>query len=153
MSGVVYSNTVVARNGLGQFIRDCEQAAGATVRDFVEEGASVAATMAPRRSGQLASSIKPFMLTATSGVWGSNVKYAAAQEFGAGPHDISAHVKFFWDKAGRMWMYPETYERVTGFPGADPIHHPGNPATHFMKHSWEVMKPRFTALAKKHYPG
>lgn len=151
MSGVVYSNRVIARNNFGQFIRDCEQAANATVLDTVQEGADLAASFAPRRTGRLASSIKPFMLSATSGVWGSGLKYAAAQETGAKRHTITPNVQFFWDKAGRWWIAPEKY--WGGDPPFPPINHPGNPGTHYMKQSAAIMRRRMTQIAKTHYPG
>ncbi len=153
MSGVVYTNRVIARNSFGRFIRECEQAAEATVYDTVKEGAEVAAVLAPKRTGRLASSIEPFMLSATSGVWGSNVKYAAAQEKGAVPHPISAYVSFYWDKMGRQWLHPPTYQRLTGHPGADPINHPGNAATHFLRDSAAMMQRRMAQIAKSRYPG
>ncbi len=149
----IYTTRVVARNRFGQFIRDCEQAAENTVEDVVEEGAKVASGIAPRRTGRLAASIKPFMLSRTSGVWGTNVKYAAPQEFGAGPHPISAYVNFYWDKMGRQWMTPPRYEQVTGMPGADPISHPGNPATGFMIGSFNAVKGRMVQIARARYPG
>lgn len=153
MGGVVYSTTVVARNEFGRFIRDCEQAAENTVEDTVSEGADVAAMLAPKRTLRLASSIKPFMLSRTSGVWGSNVPYAAAQERGAVPHPISAYVSFYWQKAGRKWMHPDLYRRVTGGEPADPIWHPGNPARNFMRDSQAIMKRRMMAIARVRYPG
>lgn len=153
MSGIVYSNQVIARSRFGQFIRECEQAAEATVLDTVTEGAKLAAVYAPKRTFRLAGSIKPFMLSATSGVWGTNTPYAAAQEFGAVRHTIDAHVSFYWNKAGRMWMWPETYERRTGHPGADPINHPGNPGVHYMRDSQKIMSRRMVQIAKARYPG
>ena len=153
MSGVVYTNRVIARNRFGQFIRDCEQAAEDTVEQTVKEGAELAAVFAPKRTLRLAGSIKPFMLSRTSGVWGSNAPYAAAQEYGARPHPISAYVSFYWHKVGRQWLHPPVYERLTGHPGADPISHPGNPATHFMRDSFRIMSSRITQIAKQRYPG
>ncbi len=153
MSGVVYTNRVVARNEFGRFIRACEQAAEASVLETVTDGADLAAALAPKRSGRLAASIKPFMLSSTSGVWGSNVKYAAAQEKGASAHTITAYVSFYWDKMGRQWLYPTTYQRLTGHPRADPINHPGNPATHFLRDSAAVMRRRMIRTAKSRYPG
>jgi hypothetical protein len=153
MSGVVYTNRVIARNNFGQFIRECEQAAEATVEQTVTEGAEIAASFAPKRTLRLASSIKPFMLSRTSGVWGTNVPYAASQERGAVPHPISAYVSFYWHKVGRQWLHPPEYERLFGFPGADPIQHPGNPATHFLRDSFQIMSRRITTIAKARYPG
>lgn len=148
-----YSNQVILRNSFGQFIRECEAAAEATVQEMVDDGAKVAAGLAPKRTGRLAASIKGFMLSRTSGVWGTNLKYAAPQEFGAAPHEITAYVSFFWDKVGRMWLHPDQYLYQFGHFGADPINHPGNPATHYMQQSWAIMSPRFVELAKKYYPG
>ena len=153
MSGVIYTNRVIARNNFGRFIAECEQAAENTVEDTVSEGADIAASLAPKRTLRLASSIKPFMLSRTSGVWGSNVPYAAAQEKGAAPHPISAYVSFYWHKVGRQWLPPPAYERITGRPGADPIQHPGNPARHFLRDSQAIMKRRMIQIAKMRYPG
>jgi len=150
---VAVSTRVVARNNIGQFIRDCEQAAGETVLDVAKQGVAASQALAPKRTGALAASIQPFLITRTQAVWGSALKYALPQETGARPHPLPANVSFWWEREGRPWMAPETYLRVTGFPGADPISHPGNPATHYLRDGFDAIKHRITDIMRKHYPG
>ena len=150
---VAVSNRVIARNGLGQFIRECEQAAGETVLDVARQGVAASRALAPVRTGALASSIQPFLLTRTQAVWGSNLKYALPQETGARAHDLPANVSFWWEREGRMWMPPEVYLRRTGHAGADPIKHPGNPGTHFLRDGFDSVWGRVMSIARKHYPG
>lgn len=153
MASAAVSTRVTARSGIGRFIADCEGAATATVLEAATDGSRIAAGRAPKRTGALAASIKPFLLSRTSAVWGSSLKYALPQETGSVPHDLPSNVSFFWEREGRMWMAPDTYQRVTGHAGADPIKHPGNPATHYLRGSYSVIKPRLLSIAKKHYPG
>lgn len=153
MAGVTVSNEVHVRNGFGRFIADVEGAATKVVEDALDAGIDAAQVAAPVRSGRLRDSFFPLILSRTSGVFGNTAPYAVFQDQGAGPHDIDAHVRFFWDKVGRMWMWPETYLRVTGHPGADPIHHPGNPATHFMQFGYEAAKVAARRAMHKYYPG
>jgi hypothetical protein len=89
----------------------------------------------------------------TKGEWGSSARHALAIEHGAAPHDIPANVRFYWDKVGRMWMPPEVYQRVTGFPGADPIHHPGNAAQPFLRPAYEQVMAGMGARMRRFYPG
>lgn len=147
------STHVVARNRFGQFIRAVEQAATETVLDTATQGAAASATLAPRRTGALAGSIKPFVVSRTAAVWGSNLKYALPQETGSVAHDLPANVSFFWEREGRMWMTPDQYLARTGYPGNDPIQHPGNPATHYLRDGYRSIRGRMLAIAAKHYPG
>jgi hypothetical protein len=153
------STQVHARNGIGQFIKACEEAATQTVLDTIEAGQRESQARAPVRTGALRASIQPFLTSRTSGVWGSSLKYALAHEKGSGIHGgkgkypISAYVRFFWDKAGRMWLHPDEYFNWTGHEGADPIMHPGVPATHYLRDGYEAIKPRMMQYARKNYPG
>lgn len=147
------STTVYSRNGIGRFISACERAATETVMDGAEAGARVSATLAPKRTGRLAASISPFLLSRTSAVWGSNLKYALPQETGAARHPLPANVSFFWEREGRMWLPPESYFKLTGHAGADPIDHPGNPATHYLRDGYKAVKGRMMSFAKRNYPG
>lgn len=150
---VAVTSRVVARNSMGRFIAACEQAATETVLDIAQQGANASRTFAPSRTGKLRASIQPFLLSRTQAVWGSSLKYALPQETGSVAHDMPANVSFFWEREGRMWMTPSQYLWITGFEGADPIRHPGNPATHFLRDGWRSVKPRMVAIADKHYPG
>lgn len=147
------SNRVVVRNKMGQFIRECEDAAQRTVVEAINEGADLSAALAPKRTGALAASIVPLVLSRTSGVWGSSLKYAMPQEEGSVRHALPADVSFWWEREARMWMPPDVYLRVTGYPGNDPIDHPGNPATHYLRDAYRVISRRLVKIAAKHYPG
>lgn len=147
------SNQVIARDGMGRFIADIESAATRSVEDAIDVGQGAAREGAPMRTGRLRGSFATAILSRTSGVFFNTAPYAKFQDEGAGPHTISAYVSFFWDKMGRMWMHPNTYERVTGHPGADPIHHPGNPATHFMLKGYEAAKRAMPGILQREYPG
>lgn len=147
------STQVHVRDAMGRFIADIEGAATKAVEQALDAGVASARVQAPVRSGRLRASFQPVVLSRTSGVFINTAPYAMAQDQGAVPHDISAHVSFFWEKMGRRWMYPEVYQRVTGFPGADPIHHPGNPATHFMDAGFDAIRRQMPAILKRCYPG
>lgn len=146
------SNDVIVRDNFGRFIRDIESAATRSVEDCLDEGIAAARVKAPSRTGRLRASFVPAILSRTSGVFTNTAPYAHFQDQGAGRHDIPAEVKFYWDKVGRMWMWPETYRRVTGFDPADPIDHPGNPAVEFMDAGYDRIKARMQAIIKKNYP-
>lgn len=147
------STNVIVRDRFGQFIADIAGAATRSVEDALDVGVAAARARAPQRTGRLRGSFVPAILSRTSGVFLNTAPYAMAQDQGAVPHTIDAHVSFFWDRAGRRWMWPETYQRVTGHPGADPIHHPGNPATHFMDAGYDAIKRRMPAILQRNYPG
>lgn len=147
------SNQIIVRDDFGRFIADIEGAATKVVEDAIEAGVAAAQVAAPVRTGRLRDSFVPLIMSRTMGRFLNTASYAEAQDQGAGPHNIDAHVRFFWDKVGRMWMWPETYLRVTGFPGADPIHHPGNPATHFMEAGYRAAVAAARRALPKYYPG
>lgn len=153
MAGVAVSNHVIVRDQFGRFIRDVEEAATRSVEDALDVGTAAARVAAPSRTGRLRGSFVSAILSRTSGVFLNQASYAMAQDQGARPHDIDAHVSFFWDKVGRKWMWPETYERVTKHPGADPIKHPGNPATHFMDAGYDAIKRAMPGILRRRYPG
>lgn len=157
--GITAKATVVARNDIGRFIRECEMAAESTVEDAIEEGARLSRAMAPAgskpdpRTVPLKESITTRMFGRTRGEWGSSARHALAIEKGAVPHAIPANVRFYWDKLGRMWMPPETYLRVTGYPGADPIQHPGNAAQPYLRPAYAQVMANIMSIARKNYPG
>lgn len=141
------SNRVVSRNGLGQLIRDCEQAGEDTAREAVERGAKLSRAMAPvgtkpdSRTKKLKDSIETHMISATSGVWYSTARHALPVEFSAAPHDISGKVFFFWEKEGRMWQ-----------PGENIIDHPGNPAQPFLRPAYDIVMAQIMEIARREYP-
>lgn len=146
------SSDVIVRDNFGRFIADIDGAATKTVEDSLNVGIRAARRAAPSRTGRLKGSFVAAVLSRTSGVFLNNAPYAGAQDQGARRHAIPARVSFFWDKMGRRWMWPETYERVTGHAGADPIDHPGNPATHFMDAGYDAIKRRMPEILRRNYP-
>ena len=148
MAVIAISNRVVARNSLGRFIADCEQAGHDTVDKLVERGESLSRRMAPKRSGALAASISSHMLSRTSGVWQAMAPYALFQERGTTPHIMIGNefFSFFWDEAGRMW--------VPGLFGSpDIINHPGNPPQPFLRPAYEAVMAMAMSVARSQYPG
>jgi hypothetical protein len=147
MADIAVSNKVTARNGLGQFIRDCEQAAEYTVRDAIEEGAKLSRALAPSgtkpdpRTVPLKDSITSAMTSRTQGHWSSSARHALAIEKGASPHGIPGNVSFFWENQGRWWT-----------PGSNVIQHPGNAAQPYLRPAYEVIMHRIMGIARRHYP-
>lgn len=156
---IAVSNRVVARNGIGQFIRDCEGAAERTVKKSVQRGMSLSRQFAPEghkddpRTVPLRAAMFMNMLSRTSGEWGNFARHALPIEKGAVAHTIPADVHFYWERMGRMWMTPAEYLRRTGFPGADPIHHPGNAAQPYLRPAYEIVMNNIMQVAKQEYPG
>jgi hypothetical protein len=154
MAGIAVSNRVVARNHFGMFIRDCEQAAAATVSDLIDEGMDISKDLAPRgskadhRSTPIKESFFKEMRGRTAGVWGNFSRHALHQEYGTRAHLIMGNptMRFWWDNAGRMWI-PGLY----GEP--DIIHHPGHSAQPFMRPAYKIVMRRAMAVARRHYPG
>jgi hypothetical protein len=142
------SNRVVSRNGLGQFIRECEQAAERTARDLVERGAELSRNFAPvghkvdPRTIPLAQSIESRMISSTSGEWFATARHALPVEFGAGPHEITGQVHFWWENEGRWWE-----------PGDNMINHPGNPAQPYLRPAYEIVMGMAIDVADENYPG
>lgn len=142
------SNKVVARNNLGQFIRECEQAAEATVSDLIDQGAALSRSMAPvgskpdPRTRTLQSSITTKMTSRTSGHWQCSARHALAIEFGAAPHRIDGNpfLRFFWDKIGEDVVFRA-------------VNHPGNGAQPYLRPAYEIVSARAMAVAAEHYPG
>jgi hypothetical protein len=146
------SSSVHARDEMGRFIADIEGAATELVTDAIGAGVAAARTAAPIRSGRLRRSFVPEVVSRTMARFFNTAPYAEFQDLGAGPHPLPARVSFFWARAGRMWMWPETYLRRTGHPGADPIQHPGNPATHFMDAGYQAAVAEARRALPRYYP-
>jgi hypothetical protein len=152
--GVAVSNRVVARNGIGRFISDCEQAGEATARKMVSRGAKLSRELAPvgskhdRRSIPISQSIREKMLSRTSGVWQATARHSLHQEFGTRPHTMygSPFFRFYWEAMGRMW--------VPGlFGGQDIINHPGHGPQPFLRPAYEMVMAQAMAIARAEYPG
>lgn len=137
---------VIARNRLGQFIRECEQAADATVADAVKQGEELSRALAPvgHKPDPRTVTLKAGMFSrsaGTTGYWGCRARHALVIEFGGAPHEITGWVKFFWEREGRMWA-----------PGRNMIHHPGTPAHPYLRPAFAAIMNRSLGIAKKYYP-
>lgn len=142
------SNRVVARNGIGRFLSQCEEAATATVNDAIDRGAKLSKGFAPvgvkadPRTIRLRDSIESEMTGATSGHWYASARHAIPQEKGGSPHFQTGDVSFYWEKKGRSWA-----------PGSNLINHPGNPATHYLKRAYDIVMKQVMDIAREKYPG
>lgn len=151
---VAVSNRVVARNGLGRFIADCEQAGHDTVEKLVDRGAKMSKRMAPEgsdhdpRSIPLKQSIFPRMLGRTAGVWESIARHAMFVEERTNPHTMFGDpvFRFYWENAGRMWI-----PGLFGEP--DIINHPGTEAQPFLRPAYEAIMAQAMRVARSQYPG
>lgn len=147
MADVASSTHVVLRNSMGQFIRDCEEAAGRTIEDAVKEGAQLSRDLAPvgtkvdKRTIPLRDSIEPVVVSRTHGFWQATARHALAIEKGAVPHPISGKVKFFWEEEGRWWT-----------PGDNVINHPGNAAQPYLAPAYKVIMKRVPSIMRRYYP-
>lgn len=145
---VAMTSRVVARNGIGRFISECEMAARSTIEETVKEGEKLSKGFAPTgskpdpRTPTLRAGMFSEVLSRTSGRWGCRARHALPIELSAGPHPIPGHVRFFWDRAGRWWV-----------PGTNEINHPGNAAQPFLRPAYEIMMSRVMSIAAQHYPG
>lgn len=141
------SNRVVARNGIGRFISECEAAATTSVEDAIERGAALSIEMAPKGAGDdprtiaLADSIYAEMTGATSGHWIATARHALPVEFGSVAHDQTGDVSFFWEAEGRMWE-----------PGPNIIKHPAVGAQPYLRPAYKAIMGEMMQILKKHYP-
>lgn len=156
---IAASNRVIARNGIGQFIRDCEGAATRTVQRASERGAKLSKTFAPighkpdPRTIPLRESIFSEVLGRTSAHWVATARHALPIEFGAGPHDIPGNpaLSFFWEAAGRMWIPASEFYGIPGL--QDIVHHPGNAAQPYLRPAYNIVMGQIMSIAKSEYPG
>lgn len=148
MAGVAVSGRVIARNNIGQFVRECEMAAQRTVEEAVERGANLSRAMAPigpkpdPRTGKLKDSISSKMYGRTAGEWSCSARHALAIEKGAVRHDITGWVNFFWENEGRAWE-----------PGPNTIDHPGNAAQPYLHPAYKIIMQQIMDIADRKYPG
>jgi hypothetical protein len=145
---IATTSRVVARNGIGQFIRECELAAEKTIEEVVKDGENLSKGFAPvghkadPRTPTLREGMFSEVLSRTSGRWGCAARHALPIEKGAGPHAIPGNVRFFWDAMGRWWV-----------PGTNEINHPGNAAQPYLRPAYEIMMGRIVSIAAGKYPG
>ncbi len=146
MSEIPVKMTVVHRGRWGQFASHYQNAGTKTVKEAIDQGASISRSLAPvghkpdPRTIPLRDSIQTEMLSGNRGHWIARARHARAIEFGARPHPITAAVKFFWEAQGRWWI-----------PGSGFIRHPGNSAQPYMRPAYEIVRQRLSDIAKRNY--
>lgn len=164
---VARSNVVAERNNIGRFISKMEAAATRTVEETIREGAHASTALAPigkkpnRHGIKLKNSIETRMINATQGEWYSTAPHALHVEFGTEPHMIFGKLGFFWDKAGRRWVWnhpafgPDGSR--PGFTNWNPaqgsrVSHPGTQAQPFLRPAYEaVVRRQMMQIAKRNY--
>jgi hypothetical protein len=139
MGHIAVSGDVRMRDESGRFIGAVQEGAVRAAEAVAEQVAAVARMTAPKRRGLLALSVE----ARSEGVraWATaDAPYAAAQEEGAGPHDIPGSF-------GRD--FPWGFGAAWGRPGA---WHPGNPATHFLLNAGTTVSAYALSIVERYMP-
>jgi hypothetical protein len=124
------------RDESGRFAAAMDEGARRAQEEAGEIGAAVASALAPKRSGELAASVRP-----NGAGFEATAPYAAAQEEGAGPHLIGTG----FDSV--------LVNEAEGFgPVLGPVEHPGNPATHFMRDALKLVNARLMGIIRSKMP-
>lgn len=125
----------------------------AILRSWQTAATAYSKVYAPKRSGHLKQTIHPGALTETRATVETSAAYAAPQEFGSRPHEIRpVRAKVLaWGGARRLTGTLRSGSSAEHF--AMVVHHPGNPATHFMERGAarafdEVVKQHGDAIIK-----
>ena len=111
----------------GRFATSVDEGAHLAVVSLAETGADASAAAAPKRSGKLAASLVPYVISFLAAGWGTGVGYAAAQDEGAAPHAIPVNDGPLANKE------QDFFSRRT-------VMHPGNPATRFILAGREAVR-------------
>lgn len=130
MAEVPVTMRVYWRDPFGRFMRETDEGAADAIQAASRQGAALAKGFATRRSGAMADSIHPIG-SGMHGGWAADdsLPETEPQEFGAGPHEIPN--SFGWG--------------VT-------LEHPGNPAVHFMKRSFDIISAKLAAMVQARLP-
>lgn len=135
MANVGITTRVQWRDEFGRFASALSIGAKRSQDEASQLGATLAAALAPKRSGFLAGTIH-----STGHGFAAGAGYAAAQEEGAAPHTIGA--------PGQTLANEED-----GFgPVKGPVLHPGNPATHFMRNALRMVNQRMMGIIRGNMP-
>lgn len=128
----------------GRFISAVTEGCTEAITRAVDEGESLAVINSPKGpTGQLASSIKGLVMSATEGIIVATAPHAIFQEKGAGPHLIPSLLR-----GGKVFLYnPQELFAALG-----PVEHPGNPATHFLRRAGDVVAAYFPMYLKEALP-
>ncbi len=136
MADVGFSVRTQWRDEFGRYAQALTTAAQRSEQEAGEIGAVLAAGLAPKRSGFLASTIR-----STGHGFAAGAGYAAAQEKGAAPHLIGASF------GSTLVNEKEGFGPVIG-----PVVHPGNPATRFMRDALRLVNRRLMGIVRKNIP-
>lgn len=136
MGDVGFSVRVQWRDEFGRYAQALSVGAQRAQQEASDVGAVLAAGLAPKRSGFLASTIR-----STGAGFAVAASYALAQEKGAGPHLIGASFNAI------------LVNEAEGFgPVLGPVVHPGNPATHFMRDALKLVNARLMGIIRSKMP-
>lgn len=136
MADVSFSVRTQWRDEFGRYAQALSVGAQRAQTEAGEVGAVLAAALAPKRSGFLASTIR-----STGHGFAAGAGYAAAQEKGAGPHLIGTGFNTV------LYNPTDQFGPVLG-----PVVHPGNPATHFMRDALRLVNQRLMSIIRRHVP-
>lgn len=150
---------VIARNNMGRFISECEQAAERTVERLIDDGVEISKELAPvgykhdPRTVPLKAGFFSQMISRTSGMWGNFARHAMPIEFGAGPHLIKGNpsLGFWWMEEGRYWVPAAIFYKTPGL--QDVVHHPGNAAQPYLRPAYKEIMGKAMGVAAQEYPG
>lgn len=123
------TNSVTVRDHTGRFLDRYQEKKRRGLEELMKAGAKRARELAPFQTGRLASTIR-YSTGTSGGSWSVGTGYWGPQEFGARPHSMRGDVTFYWQREARFWRS-----------GDNIINHPGNPAVHFMRRSFEETFP------------
>lgn len=145
----------MAKNSFGDFVSKCEASQYRTAQDIGEEGAAIARGLAPVDTGQMVGTIKGYA-AGNAGRWKVGTDHWAFVEYGTSAHKITGKMSFNWAGGHFVWSRPE-YKYFNHVLEGDKsvaawVWHPGTKAQPFMQPSYEAMKPRVMAIARKNYP-
>lgn len=139
MGYITVSNEVRVRTESGRFVSALQEGATKAAAALADEITALAIINAPKDTGLLSLSIEP-VYEGTVAYAYATAPYAAAQEKGAGPHDIPGSF-------GRE--PPWGFGLEWGRPGA---WHPGNPATHFLLNAGVAVSAHALAIVRRFMP-
>lgn len=135
MADVGFKSHVRWRDESGRFAAAMTDGARRSQEEAGKIGAALAIALAPERDGILKGSIH-----ANGAGFEADAGYAAAQEEGAGPHEIGAPGQVLGNE-------DDGFGPVRG-----PVEHPGNPAVHYMRDALRLVNARLMGIIRGNMP-
>lgn len=140
MSQVDVTSRVYWRDPFGKFLGDLHENAEQLAYAAALRGAFLSRVYAPKRTLRLVREIGVYRAGRQQAGWKvAGVPYAAAQEEGARPHQIGQEGQILGNKK-------DNFGPIRG-----PVHHPGNPATHFMERAREEVARQMITMAREQF--